>query len=436
MIPLWPARLRPTGRLISAIDCQEVLPPFADKDADVMNSMLLLFPDCLVLLRRPKSSSPNGRAVLAEVDRPPGPAPSGRPTSSSGSELVFAGWADLAHVKVAESQDNTFLWINFLADLRDSWEFKLLGAGSRKIILHTNFEGRASKVAEEIAKAKLERRVQDMIGIREVKEDGLSAWAGIWGDEWKWRSFVPKTSVVVFVTDELNGPMLRDELYSEVTDGVEVAVLIATGKGKLGLEMRSYNDYTSSDLVAPNELLLVLFKRLCALLHKHTHPQHPPLARATCYANEKLLRSLNIAFDGESRLSKVLRPASPVKMISAFLGSGQAGGSSPGKRPQSIHLTENLMLPPTSRPERGNSRNENRGSPTYMAGAEGGNISGELKRLEVIFEGFVMALKFHSGKICTNDWYRFILTVRKANQISIPLLRTYMSTRLTNFILR
>ncbi|RPA75449.1 hypothetical protein BJ508DRAFT_19323 [Ascobolus immersus RN42] len=423
MIPLWPARLRPTGRLISAIDCQEVLPPFTDKDADVMNSVLLLFPDCLVLLRRPKSSSPNGRAVLAEVDRPPGPAPTGRPTSSSGSELVFAGWADLAHVKVAESSDNTFLWINFLADLRDSWEFKLLAAGSRKIILQSNFEGRASKVAEEIAKAKLERRVQDMLGIREVKEDGLSAWAGIWGDEWKWRSFVPKTSVVIFVADELNGPILRDELYSEVTDGVEVAVLIQTGKGKLGLEMRSYNDYTSSDSVAPNELLLVLFKRLCALQKKHSLPQHPPLARAVTYANERLLKSLNIGFDGESRLSKVLRPASPVKMISAFLGGGPGGGVSPGKRPQSIHLTENLMLPPAGGPVRGNSQTDLRGSPTYAASPSREAVTGELKRLEVIFEGFVMALKYHAGQENFNPSFANIY-VDEVDELHLEMMRT------------
>lgn len=364
--------------------------------------MLLLFPDCLVILRRPKSSSPVARAVQAEVDKPAGngPVPVSRPNTSSGSELQFAGWVDNSEIRLSEADDGTTLWITTLHDLRDIWDIKNGVAGMRRMKLQNAYEGRAGKLVEDFVKGKLERRVKDLLAVREIKLDpstDLGFWLGVWGDENKWRKFAPKPGIVIFMADESAARPLRDKLAGEVNAGVEIACLIEVRKNRNRLDIRSFNEYSSSDTVSDEELLPVLTKRLATLQYRHTLPSHPPLTWAFISGYRRFLKNIGIPFEGESRIGKILRPASPVKLLSAFLGNS-SGSTSPTKN-KTLDLNNNLMLPPTGSPVRGNSRRLVRQesattddeAKVSLVG-KGEDPMSELRKLEKIFECYVEAL--------------------------------------------
>lgn len=420
----WPPTLKPAGRLITGIDFIDTLPPFNDTTAETFASTMLLFSDRLVILRRPKATSMQARAIMAEVDRPGGGAVSnvgsGGKREGLGCDLQFAGWADLADIKISESDDGEVVWVTLSRDLKDSWDVRTGGMGLRRMRLLNAYEGRATKFAEEVVKAKLERRVSSngkgVVGLREIRSEGLGFWSCVWGSWERYTAGKSKGGLVVYLDDGGGGGggKLGKELAAEVgKNGVDIAVSVEAIMGnKLSVQFRSWNEYSSTDTVSRGEFLAVFTKRVTSLLRLHSLPQHPPLTSALLSANRKLLRALNVPFDGESMFSK-LRPPSPVKLFSSFLGSNNpntAPGSPSKNRPVLLDRTQSQMLPP--RMERMPNMLQKRAT---VLGVEGWNGFGDtdndlegdasitmanespLKRLEETFEAFVAALKIFSS---------------------------------------
>lgn len=419
----WPSTLKPAGRLITGIDFLDVLPPFNDVTAEALSSTLLLFADRVVILRRPKATSMQARAIMAEIDRPGGTmsnAGSGGKREGLGCDLQFAGWMDLADVRIAESDDGEVVWMTLSRDLKDSWDVRAGGMGLRRMRLLNAYEGRAAKFAEEVVKAKLERRVcingKGVVGLREIKSEGLGLWSCVWGSEKRYTAQKSKGGLVVYIDDGGGGGgggKLGKELAAEVgKNGVDIAAGVETIMGnKLRVEFRSWNDYSSTDTVSRGEFMAVFTKRVTSLLRLHSLPQHPPLTSALMSANRKLMRASGVPFDGESRFSK-LRPPSPVKLFSSFLGNTPSGvpGSPSRNRPLLLDRTQGQMLPPKM--ERIPGMVQKRAT---VLGIEGwdeleeandiveGDVSitmaneSPLKRLEETFEMFVTALRIFSS---------------------------------------
>ncbi|KAF8245058.1 hypothetical protein K440DRAFT_556718 [Wilcoxina mikolae CBS 423.85] len=401
IIASWPLSLQPTGRLITAVDFLEVLPPFNDTDSETIQSILLLFPDCVAILRRPSSKSLLARGVMAEIDRPSGGVGtntgSGNRRDGCGNELQFTGWIDIADVKLADSDDGTVLWVTLTSNLKDGWDNRTCGTNLRKMKLLNQYEGRAHKVEEEFAKARLERRVghnaKGIIGVRETKYAGLTLWSCIWGSQTRYIEENRKGSIVIYLDIGGSGSTAgRSFLMGDVgKDGVDFAFSLEESKGKLRFECRSWNDYTSTDMIHYEELLPVFTTRLTSLLRLHSTAQYPPLTTSLISANRRLLQSLGIQFEGEGRFSK-LRPPSPVKLISSILHTPNVPSKS---RVAVLERTQNQLLPPTER------------SPSTVFGLlddcklEDGEArhritmasESPLKRLEDTFEAFVNALR-------------------------------------------
>ncbi|KAI5840721.1 hypothetical protein DFP73DRAFT_528913 [Morchella snyderi] len=429
IIVSWPSTLKPSGRLITGIDFLDVLPPFNDQNADAIPSTMLLFADRLVILRRPKPNSMQARAIMAEVDRPGGAMAaigSGTKREGSGCDLQFAGWMDLSDVRIAESDGGDIVWMTLAKDLNDSWDVRAGGMGLRRMRLLNAYEGRATKFAEDLVKAKLERRVstngKGVIGLREIKSEGLGFWSCVWGSETRYTAEKRKGGVVVYI-DDGGGGGGSGKWGKELTErigkqGVDIAVSVeAIAGNKVRVEFRSWNDYSSTDTVPPEELLAVFTKRVSSLLRLHSLPQHPPLTSALMSANRKLLRASGVPFDGESRFSR-LRPPSPVKLFSSFLGSNNNNSNnatgivpgSPNKRPVLLDRTQSQMLPP--KVERTPSTLQKRQT---VMGVENWSLEdindyeeksdvsitmaneSPLKRLEETFEAFIVTLRMFSS---------------------------------------
>ncbi|CUS10120.1 unnamed protein product [Tuber aestivum] len=422
----WPPSLRLPGRLITAFDFLDVLPPFNDKTSEAIPSTILLFPDRLLILRRPKYTSMQARAIMAEVDKPGGGGGmsnygSGTKREGLGCDLQFAGWADLADVKFAESDKGDVIWMTLARDLRDSWDVRAGGMGIRRLRLLNAYEGRATKLTEDIVKARLEGRVlngrKGLVGLREAKVEGLGLWACAWGNEDRYATEGKKGSVVVYIDNGGGGPespgKTGRELAADVgKGGVDIAVNVEAIMGsKLRVEFRSWNEYSSTDTVSREEFLAVFTKRLSSIVRLHSLPQHPPLTAALMSANRKLLRSLGVPFDGESRFSK-LRPPSPVKLLSSVFGSSNSNSpgtpGSPSKSRQLMDRTQSQILPPKML-DRSSAMLQKRSTVLGIMGDWNGEpgegdleislqsitmpSESPLKRLEETLEAFVKALK-------------------------------------------
>ncbi|RPB21530.1 hypothetical protein L211DRAFT_889724 [Terfezia boudieri ATCC MYA-4762] len=346
IIPTWPIHLKPRGRLITAVDFYEILPPYNNETAECIASILLLFPDCIVILRRPNSTSLFARGIIAEVDRPASMKISSA-SKKDGIDLAFAGWCDLQDTRFAESDDNRTIWMEHIVDLSDNWT-KGGEAGYRKLALYNVYEGKAVKFTEEVAQARLERRCANdpkgLIGIRRRDADGTytSTWGALWGNEFDgYRQASWKGKYVIFIGEQPGS--LEGSLKAELEDGYEVVIGIHA-LGVLRTIIVSDKEFWPSFSTIIRESFVEMSTMECEAG-----------LRAPCImsTNERLLRSFKVSYDGynASRLTRRLRPGSPAKIFSSVFGTGStqvgAGNSSPTKSSKPVLLVDQrTRLPP------------------------------------------------------------------------------------------
>lgn len=400
IIPTWPQAFRPPGRLITAVDYVEVLPPYNDLTADSLGSILLVFVDTIAVLRRPKQTSLHARDVMAEVD---GTNNSSLGPQKPGSELQFSGWIDMMDARFAASDGGTVAWMTNTQSFKDSWDVRQGGVGIRKLRLKGQYEGRAHKFEEDIVKARLERRSvsqeksKGIIGMREVRFSGLTIWTCVWGSETAHRNEQYRSLHTIYldvgpqrVSRRDRSKLLKDEAH---TPPCELAGILEEVKGdQLKLEFRSQEETTSADLVSPSEFLGTFSNRMCTLLKLHSGATHPPITTTLLHANRKLLRSLGVPFDADGKWVKP-RSTSPVKMFSNII----QGGTKALERTQSNTLPPRNLERPTNLFNRGATilgitddsdlrQDVNRARITLGA-------SSPLKKIEETFEAFTRIIR-------------------------------------------
>ena len=169
IVEAWPAHLLPQGRLITAVDVVELPAPFHVSPSTVSGfsreGMMLLFGDCVVILRKTKECNMSARGVMAEVDKPSAASMMASVTAAAGGqkhiyELYFSGWHVIGDTRFTTSNDGRSIWLTSLHELRDAGtgRDRNTPATVRNFILQGGYEGKASKFAEEVTKAKVEGR--------------------------------------------------------------------------------------------------------------------------------------------------------------------------------------------------------------------------------------------------------------------------------------
>lgn len=154
----WPAQIFPDGRLITAVDVNEVTPPYQldEQPSTVGAGILLVYKNCLVILAKPAESRATARGLLADIDNAASPT---NDTSMSllPGELKLAQILDLHIVRCMQSICGRLL---FVAPASYKHLSGSLESGSDLLALELTgmYEGRASRLIEEITKAKIEGR--------------------------------------------------------------------------------------------------------------------------------------------------------------------------------------------------------------------------------------------------------------------------------------
>ena len=152
----WPVSLSLTGRLIAAIDVVEVDPPY-DPVSKGNPGVLLLLQDRLVLLDKLTSGGLSARGVMAEVDRPTMQARIDRylATGSNEKTLGVSESFELSKVRFTQSNDGRLIYLIDLASahptIHSTTHFKVF-------CLQGSYECKATRLGEEIAKARIEGR--------------------------------------------------------------------------------------------------------------------------------------------------------------------------------------------------------------------------------------------------------------------------------------
>lgn len=259
----WPAAIFPAGRLINAIDFNELPPPFrTDLQATSHSTgIMLLYKNCLVLLSKASGCKITARALLAELDNSASTA-----GDSSGilipNELRVAQVLDINKVRCMQSGCGRILFLAPASATMDAEPIDLLA-----LELFAVHEGRANRLIEEIIKARIEGRFPE-----QERENG----------KWTLRSCTGTVGnlgilACVFEEDETGSSKrtgsariklvfdtpksVCSKMMSNSNDLEGVVSISAPEEDKFKVEIYSTVEMFSSDIVTADVFLPALSKR-------------------------------------------------------------------------------------------------------------------------------------------------------------------------------
>lgn len=200
LVEAWPTSFYPKGRLITAVDFVELVPPYHINSSTTSNpireGMLLLFADCVTILRKSRDCNISARGLMAEVDKPSATTLIAPLQAAAGGHkhvyaLGFSGWHVLGDTRFTMSDDGSSIWMSSSHDLKDPFNGRdrSQAASVRQLYLQTNYDGKALKLTEEITKARIEGRFSeaeretDRWSLRQVKTStGLSLHTAVFSE--------------------------------------------------------------------------------------------------------------------------------------------------------------------------------------------------------------------------------------------------------------
>ncbi|MCJ1341579.1 hypothetical protein MMC09_006875 [Bachmanniomyces sp. S44760] len=419
-IGLWPDSCTPAGRLMTAVDVAELEPPFLGASRDSHSCVLLLFPGEVVAIKKANAHSISARGLLAEVDRPSSTSERTLATkgcsSSNIQALAFEDSYQLCDTEFSESQDGRLLHLSCYVDsdsgsaIQDT--SRMLPPIVKTFLLQGSYECRASKLTEEIAKARIENRFSES-----VRENG------------KWNLHSTNSSpgqigLLAAVSEEdipgigsaadrrsriwvrLGKTRIQHAIRTGYHDGDLTIYILLIGQDRYVMDVYSAGDMVFTDTVNIETLMPVFQKRLDDIHRMRRQSQNFRAAQVHVAYQQQILQTLPMDLGVEKIKARPIRPVSPVKLISNMLNSGSMKSiGSPVKQRIDKTFARDIpqMLPPTvaaSRSRSGSTIHEERshnkvnltlGGPTHP--------KGPLARLETIFAAYIMSLHSRSGNI-------------------------------------
>ncbi|KAK3324060.1 hypothetical protein B0T19DRAFT_220852 [Cercophora scortea] len=455
MVECWPPDLEPQGRLVLAADFIELAAPYVPGPQNVESQdragILLLFSDCIVILKKKTNSGLTGREFLREVDKPSPAGLLASMTNAAGGqgtwELAFTGWHTLADVRFTESTDGRLVWMTSTQEMKGAHSgeyFTSKAITSRCFLLRETYDGRASKWSEDIVKARIEGRF-----VEAEREDPTWTLRSVKMDD---NNLGLHAAVFQEAADQLISGRKEPAPIRIVVDmdkgtkgapvghyGVEVVIEINSGDFKrITMNTLGLNGKKFTDEIALEDFLPTLSRRVIQLLGTQFSVANLRLAPALVSYYTKILRALNIGSKAEKN-NKTFLASSPVKMLSNFLGgSSTYAASASASTTALLSVTDNTAFPAPKlqRTTPGGSvtsllpsqmpRTNGQGDLTVISGSlrdrdAGYFWSGEdrpenpLVRLEQTFTGYVANLQSRKGDFIG----RTLLNRSQADELSI-----------------
>ncbi|OKL56155.1 hypothetical protein UA08_08476 [Talaromyces atroroseus] len=314
LVEYWPPSVSPFGRLINAFDSTEILPPYhiQEQDAPTMNTLVLLYKNCLVLLSRYPGSNMTARALLSELENQA--TPSTEKTLSQGN----------AQFRFIRAFDLNNLYCTMSNEASHSTQLT-----PHALQLSGMYEGRANRLIEEILKAKIEGQFSE----RERE-----------GAKWTLRSpNVPSGNLGILAPvfeEDATGSMHRSgfsririvfdtpkAVCMKTLENAPVDVIVSltwADSNQYRMEVNAIGGSSTVDTISIDTFVPTLSAR-----------------QSSVYSNLDILRQIGSHILSQTKIPRGFRPPSPSKLISNLWG-----GASQTKDPPSLSktFTPNLSL--------------------------------------------------------------------------------------------
>lgn len=272
LVTSWPQTFQPRGRLVSAYDVVELAPPYRTdaQGSRTMFGVLLLFTDFLVVLRKGSKHATSARGLMAQLD-----GTDITVTDSKSGDLVFRQALELSSFDLTEMDGGKLLQLLPMQETRQptgprrpgsSRPGSLTGDSAVQVFQPTGaVEGKASRVIEELVRARVEgrfcetERESHKWEVRSATSADLNIFLAMFeqGQGEKREGRGPPAKIRVVVDPAKGADVIRAGRH-----GVEVAATLnLVGNGFYRLEMDGTNDFSSRDTLTAGEFLPVLTKR-------------------------------------------------------------------------------------------------------------------------------------------------------------------------------
>jgi hypothetical protein len=409
MVSSWSAAFNPRGRLITAVDCVELSPPYHGElsGPSATPGIMVLFTDYLVILHKSNSCPTNARSLLVDVDNP-----KFSESFEGTAELVFHQHISLGDIFLSEHSEGSI--IQLLSPVPSSGQHgrppsrDRQNMGIRMFYLQGLYEGKGQRLVEEVTKARVEGRFSEAERespnweVRSLTGD-LSLFSSIsehTGSQQVDGRKAPAKIQVRVEGQQSSHPVQVGHANVELT--VALSVL---GDGFFLLDTTGVNGYGTRDKLTSVEFLPVLTKRLANYFQLRNSIKNPSLSEAYLLRNRQILQSLNLQFpEVEEGQESKSRPHSPVKMLTSLFGAsvGREGSRRLNRNPHT--LGEIPRMPPPAQPllSRTQSRDGQMSRPTSSSQ----NISltataptDSLGKLEESLANLTLALHARKGNI-------------------------------------
>ncbi|KAI8942733.1 hypothetical protein NX059_000779 [Plenodomus lindquistii] len=409
MTSAWPNGFNPQGRLIAAIDCVELAPPFhVEFSQSPTGAILVLFTDFFVILHKTSETSTNARSLLAELDNP-----KFSESFSEVADLAFHQQLSLSDVFLTEHDNGNTLQLLApcpapnQASRPRSRERKIMGI--RMFYLQGLYEGKAQRAVEELAKACVEGRFPE--SERE-------------GPKWDVRSLSSDLSYFASVSEEAIEQKIvqgrkapariqilvdsgsHSQLIQAGNDGIEITVSISLlGDGFFQMDTVGILGYSARDKLTTSEFLPVLTKRLSNYFQLRNSVKNPAVSEAYLLRNQHVLNSLTLqVFEDQEDQGSKSRSHSPVKMLSSFFGAsvGQGGSRKLQRNAHTVGDVPRLAPPQQPGPTRTHSFDSDISRPASSSKSVAFSttpVTDPNAKLEETLENLILALHARKGNI-------------------------------------
>ncbi|KAI5363312.1 putative DH domain-containing protein [Septoria linicola] len=442
----WPLDISITGRLVTAVDFVELLPPYGFDRCDGTHGILFLFTDGIIVLEKSAGSKASARTLLTEIESGSLPSRSVESLSDTISDLHFVRRLQLDALELTECHHGHALQL---------MTFFQLGIGAlaaqepildscQVLRLEGSYDGRAARLVEEVAKARVESRFSEAeresaaweIRATDPASDSLGLLSAIFEDSINEHVAArsSKASIRIVVDSDRHPVQTRAG-----QDGTRAIINLAFHRdGDWRVTVDSADGSFGREHVDTPDLVPALRRKIATIFGVRLAMDQSAMAACLLLRNADILQSLLLqtaAQNGELRpvqlapRERVHRPKSPKKLLSSFLSS-----VGPGDEPRTLlqkplpgmpPMTNIPRLPsnassykPSSRDGRPSSKDGQMpfSPPSDMAASS-------LKKLEDTLSAYVLAIQARKGNIVgKNLKLRLVADEMSVNELYTGLL--------------
>ncbi|KAL3495209.1 hypothetical protein BJX62DRAFT_6972 [Aspergillus germanicus] len=415
LVDEWPSTILPTGRLITAVDFNELSPPYHldPPNLDPEPGIMLLYKNCLVLLAKAPECRMTARGLMAELDNASSTAQGVSAVSASSTEIRVVQVYDLHTVRCMQSACGRILFLapaSVTSKPTQNTTVDLLALEPVAM-----YGGRAGRIVEEIIKAKIEGRFTES-----ERENGkwtlrspsgtvgnLGIFACVFEGEQDTETNRPAASKIRVVFDTPRTVCSKMLGSSDLEVIISVSVL---AEDQYRVHMDSIVGTPSSDVVTVESFVPVLSKRLLNILQPLHDTRNSNMTESLVQSNFAVLRYLAGHLASQLKTPRGFRPPSPSKLIANLLGGGHSreSSTSSSKAPGSATLLGEFpkMPPPRANVSRSNTLpssfpgKEETPVKISVVGTTPSKVSDSpFTVLEQAFAAYVLALQSRSGNI-------------------------------------